>query len=54
MTENCIRGLRGADIVYVSLMLRTPWMEKGPPKPVLSEQLVERLAQMRRGFEGSL
>lgn len=54
MTANGARSLSGHDNVYVSLVLRTPWMEKSSPKPVLSEQLVERLAQMRWELEGSL
>jgi len=46
MMANGARSLGGADIVYVSLVLRTFRMEKGSPKPVLSEQLVEKLAQV--------
>lgn len=48
------RRLGGDDIAYVSLVLRVSLMEKDFPEPGLLEQLVERLARVRRGFEGLL
>jgi len=48
------RSLGGADVVYVSLVVRAFRIEEASPKPVLLEQLVERLARFRWGFEGSL
>ena len=42
----------GVDAVYVSLILRMFWMEKDLPKPVLLEQLVEKVVPLLRRFEG--